>query len=233
MMTEYKAALFERVFDRGGATISNARFEACAFVDCALSLTNDPGQRTHVRNVVVQNCSANGCSVGPAILEDVTIDSLSTNDLLIVWGALFKHVVLRGDIGKMKVNVMTSAVDRADDVQRPFAVQREAWYREVDWALDISMARFKEFDARGIPARAFRRDPETQVVVTRERLLRSRWREQIDPEMKLWPFMLKLFEADGDADMVLVAPTGAPRAKRQALVAGLHQLRRLGLAEPD
>lgn len=122
---------------------------------------------------------------------------------------------------------------RSEEVQRPFAIQREAWYAQIDWAIDISRARFKEFDVRGIPARLFRRDPESQVVVTRDRALRAASQGLLDPTMKLWPFMLKLFLADGDNDMILVAPMGAPAPRRNELLSGLRELRRLGVAEPD
>ena len=45
--------------------------------------------------------------------------------------------------------------------------------------------------------------------------------------------MLKMFEADADDDLLLVAPTGAPKSRRDPLIAGLKAIRALGLAEPD
>jgi hypothetical protein len=51
-------------------------------------------------------------------------------------------------------------VDKTEATQGPFTRSREALYRSIDWALDIT----------GIPARLFRLDPESQAVVTRDRV---------------------------------------------------------------
>ena len=208
-------------------------FERCEFTNCALSLTTDVNKRSMVRDILVKECSANGCTVGPAIFHNVTVETLRTNDLLIVWGALFSHVKLVGEIGKLKLNTYVHHVDRRPEIQKPFDDAREKFYASTDWALDISEARFREFEFRGIPARLVRRDPSSQVVVTRERAMRHGWRERLSASNTLWPFMIQLFLKDGDADMVLVAPLAAAKAKRDVLLAGLRELRELGVAEPD
>jgi hypothetical protein len=224
---------FESIFDRGEAhLIEDYRLESCQFINCGLSLTKDIQRRTIVRNVEAVNCSLNGCFVGPAIFDRVNVDGLSTNDLLIFWGSLFKNVKFSGQIGKLKINPFADAIDRSIDTQRPFDEFREQFYKSIDWAIDIRDARFKEFDARGIPARLFILDPETQAIVTRERALRPGWRERVSPANKLWPFMIKLFLSDGDADTVFVVPLGAPKEKRDALIRGLRELRDLGVALP-
>ena len=233
-MTEFRAKSFDSLFDRkGDLVLENMFFEDCRFSNCALSLTKDASMRSVVRHIGLKNCSANGCGIGPAIFEDVDVSGLATNDLLIIWGALFGRVKLSGAIDKIKINHFAHFSDRAVAIQKPFDDQRIAYYNSIDWALDISEARFKEFDVRGIPARLIRRDPETQVVVTRDRALKSGWLEKLSPSNKLWPFMIKLFLSDCDLDMVLVAPLGAPKKKRDDLIRGLHELRAIGVAEPD
>jgi hypothetical protein len=208
------------------------RFEGCAFSNCALSLTKQFELRSKVADVELINCSAVDCDIGPAVFRDVRVDGLLTNSLLIVWGAVFSHVTLRGEIGKIKINPWIHHVDRRPEIQGPFDAYRENLYRTTDWALDISEARFKEFEVRGIPAGLIRRDPETQAVVTRERALSPGWRERLNPSNTLWPFMIKLFLSDGDPDMVLVVPLGAPKSKRDGLLRDLRELRALGVAEP-
>jgi hypothetical protein len=177
-------------------------------------------------------CNANGCDIGPAVFRNVSVDSLATNDLLIVWGALFERVTLSGELGKLKINTFVHHVDRSEATQLPFDRFRKEFYASVDWALDISRARFKEFDLRGIPAHLIRRDPESQVVVRRERALDLEWHERVSKWNTLWPFMIKLFLRDGDADTVLVAPLAAEKKKRDALLAGLKELRAIGVADP-
>jgi hypothetical protein len=233
-MIKYKQTTFDSLCDRGEALkIESMRFEECIFSSCFLSLTTDLRRRSRAKNIEIFNCSANGCDVGPAILEDVTVDGLATNDLLIIWGALFNRVRLSEAIGKVKINHYIDAVDRRASTQGPFDKYRHQFYSSIDWALDISKARFKEFDVRGIPARLIRRDAETQVVITRERALKPGWREGMSSSNTLWPFMIRLFLSDGDPDMVLVAPLGAAKKKRDELIRGLHELRELGVAEPN
>ena len=233
-MIEYANQQFTDIFDRGDALSLDAmRFVDCKFENAALSLTKSIDRRSVVSNVELVRCSANGCDIGPAILRNVKVDTLATDDLLIVWGALFDQVKLQGAIGKIKINHHVHHVDRSEATQGPFDRARRKFYESVEWALDISEARFKEFDVRGIPARLIRRDPETQVVVTRDGALKPGWQEHLSPSNTLWPFMIKLFLSDGDQDMVLVAPIGAPKAKRDALIKGLKELRELGVADPN
>ena len=213
--------------------IDGISFDQCLFENCAFSLTKRLAKRSTVRNCEFKECTVSGCDIGPAIVEQVSISDLSTNDLLIVWGAVFNKVKFSGNIGKLKINQAVHHVDRSRETQGQFDDFRVSFYASVDWALDIREARFKEFDVRGIPAAKFLRDPESQVVITRERAMRGEWRQGISRGNTLWPFMIKLFLADGDRDTVLVAPLGASRAKRAQLLAGLNELRSLGVAEPD
>ena len=79
-MIEYKNQTFRKLYDRGGALcLENMRFERCMFENCAISLTKDVGLRSTVRNVSVENCAANGCGIGPAIFENVTVEGLATD----------------------------------------------------------------------------------------------------------------------------------------------------------
>jgi hypothetical protein len=103
----------------------------------------------------------------------------------------------------------------------------------VDWALDISEALFKEFDMHGVPARLVRRDPATQVIVTREKALQPGWRSKLDPSNTFWPFVIDLFLQDGEPDIVLVAPKGKRKKDYLSLLDGLNDLRQAGVAEPD
>ena len=139
-------------------------------------------------------------------------------------------------MGKMKINATADPSTFGNDKQKPFDDFRDRFYAGVEWTLDISEARFKEFDVRGVPGRLIRRDPESQILVTRERALEMAtpgWEKKLDPSNKLWPFVINLFLSDGYADTVLVAPLGAAKAKRNLLLKGLRELRMIGLAESD
>jgi hypothetical protein len=114
--------------------------------------------------------------------------------------------------------------------QNAFDEANAAYYAGVDWALDVSEAEFEEVDIRRVPARLIRRDPKTQVVVTRERAMEGRWRE-LDLSKTDWAGWIDMFLKDGDSDLVLVAPKRD--RKYRDLVDGLKALRDAGVAEPD
>lgn len=211
-------------------------FHECLFENCALSLTEDIARMSEVRRVEMVDCAINGCDTGPMVVSEVSISGLKTNDLLIFWSPYLDRVVLSGEIGKLKVNVAADPSTYGNERQQPFDDYRAEFYAEVEWALDISKARFKDFDIRGVPGRLIRRDPESQILITRERALQIAtpgWEKQLDPANKLWPFMVNLFLGDGDEDTVFVAPLGAAKSKRDPLLRGLQELRQIGLAEPD
>lgn len=233
-MIEYKGETFLQVRDRGDAVLlENMRFEDCVFSNCSLYMGKEIAKRSHVRNVEIKNCEDRGSHIGPAVLEDISINGLKIGDLLIIWGAVFKHVKLSGPIGAIKINRQAHFMDRTDEMQKPFDVHRTQFYGSIDWALDISEARFREIDMHGIPARLIKRDPESQVVVKREKALMSGWREGLGPDNKLWPLCIKMFLRDGYEDTVLVAPLGASKKRRDLLLNGLQELRDVGVAEPD
>lgn len=185
-----------------------------------------------VRNIKILNCSQRGCVIDSAVIEDCIVDGFDTRgQLLRCWGAVFKHVVLRGKIGKLMTSSIVELFKERPQKQAAFDAANEAYYRNVDWALDISGAEFQSFDIRGnVPARLIRRDPETQVVVTREKALNVPWKDLPLNEM-LWKVSLELILSQGLPDKVLVAPKRNPRFKE--LVADLRTLQAAGVAEPD
>jgi hypothetical protein len=222
MMREFKGETFYGRFDRGDKLrIEEMRFTECTFKHCGLSLTQDISRMSEVRVVELLDCIINGCDTGPMIASDVTISNLRTSDLLILWCPYLDRVVLAGKIGSMKINPDADPSTVGNDRQKPFDAFRDRFYAGIEWALDISKARFRGFDIRGVPGRLIRRDPESQILVTRERALKVAapgWEKQLDPSNKLWPFVINLFLSDGDPDRVLVAPLGAAKAKRDPLL---------------
>jgi hypothetical protein len=86
-------------------------------------------------------------------------------------------------------------------------------------------------EINGIPAKLIRRDPNTQMVVTRERALNQEWRSRVGTENKHWPFAIDMFLATGEADRVLVAPLAGPKKQADKLLSELNELRDLGVVE--
>lgn len=225
---------YEQLFDRDSArVIAEAEFVECVFDNCAFSLTQHLLRRSTVRNVTFTDCVAINCRVGPAIIEDVTIDGFDTKDIFLAWSPFLQHVVLKGRIGTIKINSAPSFVETSQGVIDAFQVARDRYYESVDWALDISEAVFKDFSARGIPASLIRRDPYSQVVVTKAKASQRDWRARVPAWNTYWVDLIDMFLEREDDDHVLVAPKGIPKKRYTKLVDGLRNLQELGVAEPD
>lgn len=222
---------FSNLHDPGGETYEGYEFDRCRFgwVTLSQGLT-DPGRRSTIRNIRVTDCTAVDASIGPAIIDDVLVDGLvTTSRPLICWAPALRHVTLRGVIGRVRIaaHYRGGADPR---LQQAFTEANDAFYRNVDWAIDITGMKSDDFELHGVPARLVRRDPETQVVVTRERVMRGAWRE-LDLRGTYWAVALESFLRSGRSDEVLIAPK---RAKDFGILkAGLDLLRRAGVATPD
>jgi len=233
MTRVFRDQLFRRFFDDDSRSVfEDVEFRHCSFESCVVSNTKDPALRSTVRRLQFIACDSSGFnSLGPAIIEDTTVDGLKVNDVLQTWGMVFKHVTLKGRIGRMMLsNCLFPSSTTTEAMQRAFEEANAAFYASVDWALDISEAEFQELSFRGIPGRLVRRDRETQIVVSRQKAMGGEWRK-LDLDKTYWQVALELMLERGDEDVVLVAPKRAKDFKH--LLRGLQLLRDAGVAEPD
>jgi len=228
--------LFERQSFRGlsdrdsGAVFEDLEFRRCSFFWCGLSTTFDPRRRSTVRRVHLVGCEQRNCRVGAAILDEVIVDGLKTHGVLQAWAPVFRHVTLRGRIGQLMVSPYVEPVSATPAQQRAFDEANAAFYAGVDWALDISEAEFDYCELGAVPGALVRRDPATQVLVTRERALQGVWRT-LDLAGTWWDIALQHLLDGRMSAHVLVAPRRHPRYQR--LLDGLKLLRDAGVAEPD
>lgn len=183
--------------------------------------------------MILENCDAKACTIHTAIIEDATVDGLKTQGLFQVWGAVLRHVVLKGKLGRLMLSsallpVVSGVWTQAD--QRAYDDANAEYLASVDWSLDISGVEAEELDIRGIPARLVRRDPETQAVVTRQKAMSGEWRN-LDLSGTHWATSIQSLLDLGLEDKVLVA---AKRSKRfHDLLGGIKKLRDAGIAEPS
>lgn len=231
-MQTFYSQKFDSFDDRDSASVfHDMEFQKCYFESCELSITRVPALRSTVRNVKLIDCSQRGCSLSSAIVEDVLIDGLNTNGQLFqTWGAVFNRTVLRGKIDRLMVSSAVLPGVVTPEQQHAFNTANLEYYRTVDWALDVSEGEFKELCIRGLPGQLIRRDPETQVLVTREKALTEDWKN-LEFRENLWPTSLNMFLQRGESSMVLIAPKRHPKFK--AYLGDMKLLRLAGVAEPD
>jgi hypothetical protein len=230
MTTLFKNQAFRSFYDDGGSTFTDIEFQRCHFVSSAISMTRTPRCRSLVRNIKFVNCEVQGCALETAIVEDVVVENLKTHGLFQTWGAVFKHVVLRGKIGRIMISPAVATGMAEPEEQRTFDQVNAAYYATVDWALDIREAEFAEGELQRVPAHLIRRDPATQIVIKREKALLGAW-QNLDLSKTHWATSIEFFLDRGDQDVVLVAPKR--HQKYRQLLDGLKMLRDAGVAEPD
>lgn len=234
MTRVYENEVFTGYRDRDSARLfEDIEFRKCIFVNSHVSITRDPALRSVVRNVRVIDCTRKRDPAGLQcpIVDECLIENLKTEDLFQTWGAVFRHVTLRGRFGRLMISTnVLPTYTKGKAVVEAFRVANAAYYSTVDWALDISQAEFQELDIRGIPADLIRRDPATQVVVRRSKALEGKWLE-LDLEKTYWPTSLRFMLNRNDPDAVLVAPKRSRRF--EVLLDGLRLLRAAGVADPD
>jgi hypothetical protein len=211
-------------------TFYDLEFRRCHFWSSAVSITRDPHKRSIVRNVKLIKCEETGCALDSAVVEDVIIDGLKTHTLLQTWGAVFKHVILKGRIGRIMFSPLIHTGMGKPKEQEAFDEANREYYSHVDWALDLREAIFEECDIRYIPAHLVLRDPITQVVVKLEKAIDRKWMN-LDLSGTPWGFALEFFVEAAYPEVILVAPKG--RRQFGAWLDGLKKLRDAGIAEPN
>jgi hypothetical protein len=251
-----KSEIDGQVFKGGLVTrgFSDLLLSECVFHGCRIGVPlidpeapfhlhrHDLSRRPVLRNIEARRCELRGgnfgCALTAAVVEEVVLDDLMTDGLVQTWATVFNHVTLKGKIDRLMFSPFFSAEESPYFAPgKPPSKFRQAldkansdYYATVDWAIDIRDAEFKDFDCRGVPSRLVRRDPETQIMVTRERVLACG--DAIAAGGTYWHGWLKLFlQDDFYNDAVLIAFKRSPKFKD--LLAGIHQLRRAGVAEPD
>jgi len=230
-----KNETFTRFDDRkSGATFGKLEFEECRFVNCAVSLEAEPEKRTTIKGVRFSRCRQKNCSINPSFVEDVTVEDLDSESLLIVWACAFKHVVLRGNVGNLKINrsipFSYARRDLRPALQSAFDRTNREYYEDVDWALDIREAEFTSGTVLGVPANLVRRDNATQFILRHEAIVEGRWRE-LDLSRTYWSPLLNAYHERAEGDVILIAP----KASRDfdAALAGLVSMYDAGILERD
>lgn len=236
MVINFNNEEFKSVRIDEGGVFRDLNFEKCAFQNCYVlnqKLSDDSVSFPCFENILIKDCTAINCVTGPSVLKNATIENLKTGDIFLIFSTMFHHVTLKGKIGSIKIN-KTDYVREYKSYQNHLNEIRKDFYSTIDWALDISQAKFLSFSSEGIPAKLIKRDSNTQFVVTRKRFHSM---DLLDNDFKkkynLIRLLLKLFLESDEDDQVLVTPLGKAKKYYQPILEGFQELRRAGILEPD
>jgi hypothetical protein len=221
---------FSDIYDEPPSVVENVEFRKCEFTRCSLASTFDVNLRSSLRNVAIRDCSVANTRIGAALIDRVVVDGLKTRGLLQLWAAAFRHVTLRGRIGRVIISPDVAPMTASPSQQRTFDEANRRWSRDVDWALDVREAECEELDLWGVPGRLVRLEPRDQVLITREVALKGEWR-RLDLSGSWWAVALERLANSSLDSCAVIAPRRHATYKRQ--VAALRVLRDAGLTEPD
>jgi hypothetical protein len=213
-------------------TIGDFEFRRCFFDNCNNFPASKPSRRQAYRNIVLTNCTNGACSLSTAIVENVTVNGLRTRHrrVFFTWATVFKHVVLKGKLNSMILNQVLRP--GRDKKQKLWDEANREFYATVDWALDISEAEFTfGISLHAVPGSLIRRDPETQVLVSKKTALQSSWQDLPWGKSALRLALQWFLEDSLYEDVVLVASKRGV-GYRDDLEA-VRMLRREGVAGPD
>ena len=194
-----------------------------AFEHCTLAQFEHPFE-TIVRDAAFSNCRATGpCFVHGVKFENIAVRDFAADEVVNFAACVFRNVVLEGAIGPFITTPAHPSLggERRADISRLMV----DFYRDVDWAIDISRGEFADATLPMIPGHLVRRDPETQFLVKRAPL-----EESSQAELPLiGKSYRRRFKSSPFDSFVAVAPRLSDSFEE--IYVQLSELRELGLAE--
>jgi hypothetical protein len=210
-------------YDKPGAILEGFEAVRCEFQHVSLGAT-----KTNEPPVIVRHCRLERCRIRQAYLdfvqiEDCVVDGMSGGMVRLTEGPLLKHVVVKGSVESTYLRYPRLGYNPA------VLERRRVFYGGVDWALDISQAKLRRCEIGGVPGPLVRRDPATQILVTRERVLVGPWEEAAADTAEYFSIR-RLLEPGLDSIVLVACPRGDNFEKTLTTFA---RLRKAGIAEPD
>ncbi|MFH7595278.1 hypothetical protein WDV06_09265 [Streptomyces racemochromogenes] len=179
-------------------TYQSTRIAGCKFSACHLAQFDDPEFNLVIKDAAIENCGFDRCSIQGVMFDNVVIEGMRFKQLHRVYGCVFRNVRFLGKVGPVIVMGPHASLARrekmADGIIRK--------YREIDWAVDISEAIFSDADFHYVPGHLIRRDPETQILLHREKFVDIP-ASDFPPYARIW---VSRFEVSPFDSLVAVAP---------------------------
>ncbi|MEU1176625.1 hypothetical protein ABZ464_03070 [Streptomyces sp. NPDC005820] len=134
------------------------------FRGCALAQFEHPLMAV-VRRGTLSRCKAVGCSVHGVRFEEIVAENITFSKPMNFAACTFRQVRLEGRIGAFLTTPPHYSL--SEEVSRTFVDAMVSYYRDVDWALDISGAEFSDASLYMVPGDLVRRNEETQFLLRR------------------------------------------------------------------
>ena len=205
--------------------LRDLEFENCEFIGQGLASYGGPINRSTAQNIRLKNCVVNSFAGIGAIFDEIVVDGLRTSrSPAILFGCALRHVVLTGKCGRFLFNRNVCHDDQKRNAS--FNSANAEFYKNVDWALDISSLNPAGLEIRGtIPSRLIRRNPEVHYIMTRMVALEGGWKNY-DP-FDVFQISVSTFLDSGAEDNLFIAPKQSKNFREQ--IEFFHRLKTAGL----
>ncbi|WP_162628849.1 hypothetical protein [Marinobacter bohaiensis] len=177
----------------------------------SIPVPKGPGQRFKVSNIELRKCRHWACFVHGAEIRNSTFESITGGKGVptYLWSCLYSRVTIKGKISGIHFNWRLDPGNPC--VDEAFLNDAKAFYEDIDWALDISEARFSTFQALlGVPSDKVIRNPELHYVLSRDSATGSTGKLQ---EYGVWAVVAEDLLESGLGDTVVVLPSSGKSAK--------------------
>jgi len=158
--------------------ISKVDLHSPFFDNCGLGTEKSDNRRICVSQVRIKKAKQRACFLRGIDFQDVSIDGLGQVGRipLFVKGCLFEHTVLAGRMTMIKFNWYPDPAAAASAVNSDFNRRALEFYNNIDWAIDISQAKFTaSMSLEIIPGHLVRRDEATQALIRRTKITSVDW----------------------------------------------------------
>jgi hypothetical protein len=199
------------------ATIGDCKISHTAFHNNSTAIPTDPAKRLTIRDVSIYRCQHWACYAYGVVFDNVTLMDVRGGGIgakapSFLWGCVFSRVRIRGPLSGLWFRWKVDPDD--DSLSRRFLWANIALYESIDWALDISEARFSIYESLiGVPSRLIKRDPTRHFVMAREAALKL---AAEGGESTVWRITAQDLIESGVPDAVIVVG-GAGKRQRTEL----------------
>jgi hypothetical protein len=212
---------------RASSALGNVSLRSIAFHNNYVAAPSKPTDRCTIRSVSVFRCEHWACSAHGVLFEDVTVEDIrgSGTARSFLWGCVYSRVVLQGWISGL---LFRWQVDPNDlHASKRFLISNRALYESIEWALDITEAKFSFLQClTGIPPQLVRLNPQVHFVLKHQaavQLLSGVEKKDV------WSSCAEeLIESGMDAVVIAVGGSGA---KQRLDIQQAYALRAQGLLQ--
>lgn len=154
------------------AHVSGYRLENCEVMGTMLA-SRHPGEWRTIRDCAAVECRQYNCLIAGTAIENCLLDSMGQAGpmYLSLDACVFRHVTLRGKLTTMLFRFGADMFNGADTADA-WLPEMLKYYLDVDWAMDVTEARFTALTALTIvPGNLVRFDPERAILIRRDALI--------------------------------------------------------------